>query len=78
MSKAKTAGNSFNDNFLVLQRNAERLREEKDLDIDSLVPLVEESARAYQLCKARIDAVKQALEAHLQSGDEQDGAGDRT
>lgn len=68
MSKAKTT-NGFNDNFLILQRNAERLREEKDLDIDSLVPLVEESARAYQVCKARIEAVKQALEAHLQSGD---------
>lgn len=66
MSKPKTASTSFNENFLVLQRNAERLREEKDLDIDSLVPLVEESAKAYQVCKARIEAVKQALEAHLQ------------
>jgi exodeoxyribonuclease VII small subunit len=62
MSKSK----SFHDNFQTLQRNAERLREEKELDIDALVPLVEESAKAYQACKARIDAVKQALEAHLQ------------
>ncbi len=67
MSKSKPTA-SFNEHYLILQRNAERLREEQDLDIDSLVPLVEESAKAYQVCKARIEAVRQALEAHLQQG----------
>lgn len=70
MSKTKAATTGFNDNFRILQRNAERLREETEVDIDTLVPLVEESARAYQECKARIEAVKKALEAHLQQGEE--------
>lgn len=56
---------SFNDAFQVLQRNAETLRRQTEPDIDRLVPLVEESLQAYAICKQRLEAVRQALEAHL-------------
>lgn len=69
MSKNNAMKDSFQANFDILLKNAERLREEKELDIDSLVPLVEESTRAYQACKQRIDAVRAALSAHLGESD---------
>lgn len=56
---------SFNDAFQVLQRNAETLRRQTEPDIDRLVPLVEESLQAYAICKQRLEAVRQALEAQL-------------
>ena len=55
----------FNDAYRVLQRNAETLRRQTEPDIDSLVPLVEESVRAYAICKQRLEAVRQALETQL-------------
>ena len=60
---------SFNKNFEILQRNAEALRDDDNLDIDSLIPLVEESTKAYQVCKSRIEEVKLALSKHLQGLD---------
>jgi exodeoxyribonuclease VII small subunit len=55
----------FNAAYKILQTNAEKLRRQDDLDIDSLVPIVEESAKAYQVCKERIAAVRAALQEHL-------------
>lgn len=56
---------SFNESFKILQQNAERLRGNGEMDIDALVPLVEESTKAYQICKTRIEAVKAALAKHV-------------
>lgn len=61
----------FNAAYRMLQANAEKLRRQDELDIDSLVPIVEESARAYAICKERIAAVRAALQEHLK-GSEQD------
>jgi exonuclease VII small subunit len=55
----------FNAAYKTLQANAERLRRQDDLDIDSLVPIVQESAAAYTVCKERIEAVRAALQEHL-------------
>ncbi|MES2206681.1 MAG: exodeoxyribonuclease VII small subunit [Pseudomonadota bacterium] len=55
----------FNEAYRTLQNNAEKLRKQDDLDIDSLVPIVEQSAAAYRVCKERIEAVRVALEQHL-------------
>ena len=57
--------NGFNAAYKTLQTNAEKLRKQDDLDIDSLVPIVEESAAAYRVCKERIAAVRLALQEHL-------------
>lgn len=56
---------SFNAAYEVLRRNAETLRDQEELDIDRLVPLVEQSMQAYRICRARLDAVRLALESHL-------------
>lgn len=65
----------FNAAYKTLQANAEKLRRQDDLDIDSLVPIVQESAAAYAVCKERIAAVRAALQEHLKdsgSGQEDD------
>jgi exodeoxyribonuclease VII small subunit len=63
----------FNAAYKTLQSNAEKLRRQEDLDIDSLVPIVQESAAAYAICKERIAAVRTALQEHLKdAGQEQE------
>jgi exodeoxyribonuclease VII small subunit len=56
---------SFNSAYEVLRRNAELLRDQEELDIDRLVPLVEQSMQAYRICRSRLDAVRLALESRL-------------
>ena len=62
---AATAPAGFNAAYNVLKTNAELLRAQGDLDIDRLVPIVQQSAQAYQVCKDRIAAVREALQEHL-------------
>ena len=64
-----TAPAGFNAAYTILKGNAEILRGQADLDIDRLVPIVEESARAYAVCKDRIAAVRAALQEHLKESD---------
>ena len=47
-----------------LQNNADLLRE-GSVDIDKLLPIVKESVEAYEFCKARIEAVRQAMGCYL-------------
>lgn len=49
---------SFKQGYEILKKNAELLEAQEQPDIDNLMNLVEESMQA---CKARIDAVQQAL-----------------
>ena len=52
---------SFKQGYEILKKNAELLEAQEQPDIDNLMNLVEESMQAYKACKARIDAVQQAL-----------------
>ncbi len=61
----------FNENFRILKENVEKLRNQDQMDIDALVPLVEQSTAAYKICKERIDAVKKALAQHLSDLDDE-------
>lgn len=65
MANETSKAESFNASYKILQQNAEKLRKQEDLDIDGLVPIVEESAKAYGVCKERIAAVRLALQEHL-------------
>ncbi len=56
---------SFNTNYQTLKSIAETLRDQKEPDIDALVPMVEEATAAYKVCSARLQAVEQALKAHF-------------
>jgi len=58
---------SFKENYQTLQTIAQKLSDSSDVDIDELVPMVDEATRAYQLCKSRIEAVEAALANRLES-----------
>lgn len=58
---------SFKENYQKLQQIAQKLSDTSDVDIDELVPMVDEATRAYQLCKSRIEAVETALNSRLES-----------
>ncbi|MDY0136658.1 MAG: exodeoxyribonuclease VII small subunit [Thiomicrospira sp.] len=65
MAKTKTP-DSFKENYAKLQSIAEQLSQSDEVDIDQLIPMVDEANRAYQLCKSRLDAVEKALSQRLE------------
>lgn len=60
---------SYQDNYLKLQTIAQKLSQSDSIDIDELVPMVDEATRAYQLCQSRIEAVEKALNKRLEKTD---------
>ncbi|WP_319379657.1 exodeoxyribonuclease VII small subunit [Thiomicrorhabdus sp.] len=56
---------SFKENYRTLQTIAQKLSNNNEIDIDELIPMVDEATKAYQLCKQRIEAVEQALNSRL-------------
>ena len=57
---------SFKENYQKLQEIAQKLSDASEVDIDELVPMVDDATRAYQLCKSRIEAVETALNNRLE------------
>ncbi|WP_178862423.1 exodeoxyribonuclease VII small subunit [Thiomicrorhabdus cannonii] len=66
MSSKQPSADSFKANYAKLQEIAQKLSNTEDVDIDELVPMVDEATRAYQLCKSRIEAVESALNKRLE------------
>lgn len=56
---------SYQKNYQALQQIAQKLAQADDIDIDELVPMVDEATKAYQVCQSRIEAVEQALNQRL-------------
>ncbi len=48
----------------MLKKNADFLSSQQEPGIDRLLPLMEESMQAYTICKARLEAIQQALAQH--------------
>ena len=63
MSRKKS---NFTDNYQKLYEIASTLRNKQDnIDIDQLIPMVEEATKAYNACKSRLERVQQALQQHF-------------
>ncbi|GKT12959.1 MAG: exodeoxyribonuclease VII small subunit [Thiomicrorhabdus sp.] len=62
---SKATAESFKHNYKKLQEIAQKLSDTSEVDIDELVPMVDEATRSYQLCKSRIEAVETALNSRL-------------
>jgi len=58
---------TFKENYDKLQQIAQKLSNSGEVDIDELVPMVDDATRAYQICKSRIEAVESALNTRLES-----------
>ena len=57
--------NGFEDNYSKLQNIATTIRNNQFIDIDQLLPMIKEATVAYEKCKHRLQAVKQALNKHF-------------
>jgi len=66
MTKSKTNSESFKENYQKLKKIADTLSSEEDVDIDALVPMVDEGLAAYKVCSERIASVNTMLEERLQ------------
>ncbi|CAN8140808.1 exodeoxyribonuclease VII small subunit [Thiomicrorhabdus sp. 6S2-11] len=60
---------NFRENYQKLQQIANSLTQNREIDIDQLIPMVDEATKAYQVCKERIDAVEKALNKRLENED---------
>lgn len=58
---------TYKNSYQKLEEIANRLAQNESVDIDELVPMVDEATRAYQNCKSRIEAVEAALSKRLES-----------
>ena len=61
---------TFKEAFSILKRNAEKLDNQTEPDIDQLMAIVQESMQAYKTAKNRIDAVQDALKATFNDADD--------
>ncbi len=59
------SNDSYQQNYEKLQEIAHKLSQSDNIDIDELVPMVDEATRAYNLCQSRIEAVESALNKRL-------------
>jgi exodeoxyribonuclease VII small subunit len=71
-TKKNNEAQSFKDNYARLQEIAQQLSQSDAVDIDQLVPMVDEASKAYQLCKSRLDAVEAALSQRIEQEDKDD------
>lgn len=58
----------FKAHYQTLRGIAQRLNTPGELDIDQLVPLVEQATSAYRACRERISAVEKLLDEQLGEG----------
>ncbi|QBZ83236.1 exodeoxyribonuclease VII small subunit [Hydrogenovibrio crunogenus] len=73
MAKVNNA-ESYQQNYAKLQEIAQKLSHSEEIDIDELVPMVDEATRAYQVCQSRIEAVEAALNKRLDQESDDENA----
>lgn len=60
---------SYNEAYRQLKNGVEQLRRTDIANMDDLVPLVEQTTVAYQVCKKRLDAVEALIKDALGRAD---------
>jgi exodeoxyribonuclease VII small subunit len=58
---------SYTQSFARLEQIAQQLSQQSLVDIDQLLPLVDEAMTAYQFCQSRISAVETLLAEKLKT-----------
>jgi len=66
------AAGIYAQNREILRGIAERLRTETDIDIDELIPLVDQASAAYKACRQRVEAVEKTILERLPPTDDTD------
>lgn len=57
----------YAQNYQKLEQISTQLSRQERLDIDQLLPMIDEAMAAYTLCKARIEQVETLLQSRLQT-----------
>lgn len=57
--------NEFTKNYEILKTIAETLRNQREPNVDQLIPMLEQATQAYKSCKNRLESVQQALQTYL-------------
>jgi exodeoxyribonuclease VII small subunit len=70
MTPKKNKSETYAENRAKLKEISEKLKNSEDIDIDSLIPMIEEATSAYKICKERIDQVEKLLQEKLQESSE--------
>ena len=70
--------NSFNKSYQVLKQTADWLSQQKEPDIDQLVPKVEKAMQAYKTCKDRLTKVQETLGQYFEKDEAKVEAGSAT
>lgn len=67
-SEPRTEADTYKAHYAILREVAETLRQQKEPDIDALIPMVDRALTSYRFCKARLEAVKAAFGERLPEG----------
>jgi exodeoxyribonuclease VII small subunit len=57
----------YAENYQKLEQIATQLSRQERIDIDQLLPMIDEAMAAYTFCKARIEQVEMLLQSRLQT-----------
>lgn len=67
-AEVPTETETYKAHYAILREVAETLRQQKEPDIDALIPMVDRALTSYRFCKARLEAVKAAFGERLPEG----------
>lgn len=62
----------YAENYAKLERIAAQLSQQDAVNIDELLPMIDEAMAAYQFCQERINQVESLLQSRLQTQDKKD------
>ena len=71
-SKQQTSPQTYQQNLQLLQQISAKLQDSENVDVDELIPLLDQAKHAYAFCKGRLDEVEKALKQRLQEQDDSD------
>ena len=60
---------TYQQNYQILESVVQQLSQNQNIDIDQLLPMVDQASEAYKFCKSRIDAVESALSERFNQQD---------
>ncbi len=69
MKSPDTVTENFTKSYETLKNIAETLRNQREPNVDELIPMLEEATKAYKICKSRLESVQLALKEYLPQTD---------
>ncbi len=70
MTPKKNKPETYAENRAKLKEISDKLKNSDEIDIDALIPMIEEATSAYKICKDRIEQVEKLLQEKFQNTDE--------